>query len=78
MEKFSSGLSCQGRKECAKVIVQRILAAGGPGTELVAGHAIGIVPWLCKVATGHGSPGCSERLALSWHSPLQETATVRC
>lgn len=70
MEKFSSGLFCQGRKECAKVIVQQILAAGGPGTELAAGHAVGITPQLCRAATGHGAPGCSERLALSWLSLL--------
>lgn len=54
MEKFSSGLSRQRRKECARVIVQRILAAGGAGMELAVGHTIGITPWLCRVTMGLG------------------------
>lgn len=60
------------------MIVQQILAAGGPGMELAARQSISITPWLCRAALGHGVPGCSEHLALPWLSPLQEMATVRC
>lgn len=52
------------------MIVQRILATGGPGMELAARHSISITPWLCRAALGHGVPGCSEHLALPSLSPL--------
>lgn len=60
------------------MIVQQILAAGGPGMELAARYTISIPPWLCGAALGHGAPGYSEHLALPRLSPLQEMATVRC
>lgn len=48
------------------MIVQQILAAGGPGMELAARHSISIPPWLCRAALGHGAPGASgSSLALS-------------
>lgn len=64
MEKFSSDLSCQGGKECARVIAQRAAAAGGAE----AGLMLRMLPASClavRGALGHGDP-----VAISWLSRM--------
>lgn len=64
MEKFSSDLSCQGGKECARVIAQRAVAAGGAE----AGLMLRMLPASClavRGALGHGDP-----VAISWLSRM--------
>lgn len=72
MEKFSSGLSCQGGKECARLIARRALAAGGAEAGLVLGMLLALHPAV-RGALGHGDP-----VAIFWFSWLLKIELSKC